>query len=74
MDKEKEKLQNTSRCFRTYYISKYSSTRQNRNTEYRRPAPTQNTHSGITKEPEIKKELKDVLANVKAYLSTEENR
>jgi hypothetical protein len=32
------------------------------------------TRSGITKEPESKKELKDVLAEVKAFLSTEENK
>jgi hypothetical protein len=49
---------------------KYCPTRQNRNTEYGRPAPTQNAHSGITKELEPKKELKDILADVKAYLNT----
>jgi len=56
------------------HISKYCPTRQNRNAEYGRPAPTQNARSGKTKEPETKKELKDILANVKAFLSTEENK
>ena len=55
-------------------FSKYYSTRQNRNAEYERPAPTQSTCSGITKEPEIKKDLKDILADAKAFLSTEENK
>jgi hypothetical protein len=44
------------------------------NAEYGRPAPTQNACSGITEELESKKELKDVLAEVKAFLSTEENK
>jgi hypothetical protein len=34
----------------------------------------QNTCSGITEEPESKKELKDVLAEVKAFISMEENK
>jgi hypothetical protein len=72
---EKQKLRDTGGCFRCQrkgHISKYCPTRQN--AEYGRPAPTQNARSGITKEPESKKELKDVLANVKAFLSTEENK
>jgi hypothetical protein len=76
-DEEKQKLRNTGRCFRCQkkgHISKYCPTRQNRNAEYGRPAPTQNAHSGITEEPESKKELKDVLADIKAFLSTEENK
>jgi hypothetical protein len=52
---------------------KYCPTKQNGNAEYGRPAPTQNAHSGITKVPESKG-LKEVLADVKAYLSTEENK
>ena len=76
-DKEKQKLWDTGRCFRCqkkWHISKYCPTRQNRNAEYGRPAPTQNACSGITEKPESKKELKDVLADVKAFLSTEENK
>ena len=57
---------------RTYF--QVLPTRQNRNAEYGRSAPTQNTCSGITKDLESKKELKDVLADVKAFLSTEENK
>jgi hypothetical protein len=75
-DEEKQKLQDTGRCFRCQkkgHIAKYCPTKQNRNAEYGRPAPTQNAHSGITEVPEPK-ELKDVLANVKACLSTEENK
>jgi len=75
-DEEKQKLWDTSGCFRCQkkgHISKYCPTRQNRNAKYGRPAPTQSTHSGITEEPESKKELKDILADVKAFLSTEEN-
>jgi hypothetical protein len=73
--KEKQKLRDTGRCFRCQkkgHISKYCPTRQN--AEYGRPAPTQNTRSGITEEPESKKGLKDALAEVKAFLSTEENK
>ena len=76
-DEEKQKLWDIGRYFRCQkkgHISKYCTTRQNRNAEYGRPAPTQNACSGITKEPETKKELKDVLADVKAFLSTEENK
>jgi len=62
------------RCQKKGHISKYCPTRQNRNTEYRRPALTQNARSGITEEPEFQKELKDVLADVKAFLSMEENK
>jgi hypothetical protein len=72
---EKQKLRDTGGCFRCQkrgHISKYCPTRQN--AEYGRLAPTQNAHSGITEEPESKKELKDVLAEVKAFLSTEENK
>jgi hypothetical protein len=72
---EKQKLRNTGGCFRCQkkgHISKYCPTRQN--AEYGRPAPTQNARSGITEEPESKKGLKDVLAEVKAFLSTEENK
>jgi hypothetical protein len=75
-NEEKQKLRDTSRCFRCQkkgHIVKYCPTKQNGNAEYRRPAPTQNAHSGITEVPEPK-ELKDVLANIKAYLSTEENK
>jgi hypothetical protein len=75
-DEEKQKLWDTGRCFRCQkkgHIAKYCLTKQNRNAKYGRPAPTQNTHSGITEVPE-QKELKDVLANVKAYFSTEENK
>ena len=57
---------------RTYF--QVLPTRQNRNAKYGRSAPTQNTRSGITKDLESKKELKDVLADVKAFLSTEENK
>jgi hypothetical protein len=73
--KEKQKLQDIGGCFRCQkkgHISKYCPTRQN--AEYGRPAPTQNARSGITEEPESKKELKDVLAEVKAFLSMEENK
>ena len=73
---EKQKLRETGGCFqcqKSGHIAKYCPTKS-RNAEYGRPAPTQNAHSGITEEPETKKELKDVLADVKAYLSTEENR
>jgi hypothetical protein len=73
--KEKQKLWDTGRCFRCQkkgHIAKYCPTQQN--TEYGRPAPTQNAHSGITEEPESKKELKDILAEVKAFLSMEENK
>jgi hypothetical protein len=76
-DEEKQKLCDSGGCFRCQkkgHISKFCSTRQNRNAEYGRPAPTQNARSGITKEPEPKKELKDVLANVKAFISTKENK
>jgi hypothetical protein len=76
-NKEKQKLRDTGRCLRcqkTGHISKYCPTRQNRNAEYGRLATTQNAHSGITEEPETKKELKDVLADIKAFLSTEENK
>ena len=76
-NKEKQKLWDTGRCFRCQkkgHISRYCPTRQNRNAEYGRPAPTQNARSGITEEPEAKKELKDVLADIKAFLSTEENK
>jgi len=76
-NKEKQKLWDTGGCFRCQkkgHISKYCPTRQNTNAEYGRPAPTQNACSGITEKPESKKELKDVLADVKAFLSTEENK
>jgi hypothetical protein len=76
-DEEKQKLCDSSGCFRCQkkgHISKFCPTRQNRNAEYGRPAPTQNAHSGIMEEPEPKKELKDVLANVKAFISTKENK
>jgi hypothetical protein len=75
-DEEKQKLQKTGGCFRCQkkgHIAKYCLTKQNGNAKYGRPAPTQNAYSGITKVPEPK-ELKDVLANIKAYLSTEENK
>jgi hypothetical protein len=52
---------------------KYCPTKQNGNAEYGSPAPTQNTHSGITEVPEPKN-LESILADVKAYLSTEENK
>jgi hypothetical protein len=76
-NEEKQKLRDTGGCFRCQkkgHISKYCPTRQNRNAEYRRLALTQNARSGITEEPESKKELKDVLAKVKAFLSMEENK
>jgi hypothetical protein len=76
-EEEKQKLQDTGGCFRCQkkgHISKYCPTRQNRNTEYGRPAPTQNACSGIIEELEAKKELKDVLAEVKAFLSIKENK
>jgi hypothetical protein len=74
---EKQKLRDSGGCFRCQkkgHISKFCPTRQNRNAEHGRPAPTQNTRSGITEEPEPKKELKDMLAEVKAFISTEENK
>jgi hypothetical protein len=52
---------------------KYCPTKQNGNAEYGRPALTQNAHSGITKVPELKN-LEGVLADVKAFHSTEENK
>jgi hypothetical protein len=76
-DEEKQKLRDSGGCFRCQkkgHISKFCPTRQNRNAEYGRPAPTQNARSGITEEPEPKKDLKDVLAEVKAFISTEENK
>jgi len=75
-DKEKQKLWDIGRCFRCQkkgHIAKYYLTKQNGNAEYGRPAPTQNTHSGITEVPE-QKDLKSILANIKAYLSTKENK
>jgi hypothetical protein len=75
-DEEKQKLRDTGGCFRCQkkgHITKYYPNRQNRNAEYERPAPTQNAHSGITEVPELKK-LDKVLADIKAYLSTKENK
>jgi hypothetical protein len=75
-DEEKQKLQDTGGCFRCQkkrHIAKYCPNKQNGNAEYGRPAPTQNTCSGITEVPEPKN-LEGVLADVKAYLSTEENK
>ena len=75
-DEEKQKLWDTGRCFRCQkkgHIAKYCPTKQNGNAEYGRPAPTQNAHSGITEVLEPKN-LESVLADVKTYLSTEENK
>jgi hypothetical protein len=75
-DEEKQKLRDTGGCFRCQkkgHIAKYCPTKQNGNAEYGRPAPTQNACSGITKVPELKN-LESILADVKAYLSTEENK
>ena len=76
INEEKQKLRDTSGCFRCQkkgHIAKYCPTKQNGNAEYGRPAPTQNACSGITEVPEPK-ELKEVLADIKAFLNTEENR
>jgi hypothetical protein len=76
IDEEKQKLRDTGGCFRCQkkgHIAKYCPTKQNGNAEYGRPAPTQNAHSGITEVPEPKN-LESVLADIKAYLSTEENK
>jgi hypothetical protein len=75
-DEEKQKLWDTGGCFRCQkkgHIVKNCPTKQNGNAEYGRPAPTQNAHSGITEVPEPKN-LESILADVKAYLSTEENK
>jgi hypothetical protein len=75
-NKEKQKLRDTSGCFRCQkkgHIAKYCPTKQDRNAEYGRPAPTQNACSGITEVPEPKN-LESILADVKAYLSVEENK
>jgi hypothetical protein len=75
-DEEKQKLRDSGGCFRCQkkgHIAKYCPTRQNGNAEYGRPAPTQNACSGITEVLEPKN-LESVLADVKAYLSTEENK
>jgi len=75
-NEEKQKLQDTGGCFRCQkkgHIAKYCPTKQHGNTEYGRPAPTQNACSGITEVSEPKN-LESVLADVKTYLSTKENK
>jgi hypothetical protein len=52
---------------------KHCPTKQNGNAEYGRPAPTQNARSSITEVLEPKN-LESILADVKAYLSTKENK
>ncbi len=81
-DEEKQKLQDEGACFKCHqkgHISRYCPTRQNGSAKYRRPAPTQQSHSGITnavEEPkkEKPKEIEDLLKIAKGYLTNQKNK
>ena len=81
-DKEKQKLRDNGACFKCRqkgHISRYCPTRQNGSTEYGRPAPTQQTHSGVTDamdEPkkEEPKGIDDLLKIAKGFLTNLENK
>ncbi len=81
-DEEKQKLRDNGVCFKCCqkgHISRYFPMRQNGSTEYRRPAPTQQTRSGITdttEEPKKKepKGIDDLIKIVKGYLTNPENK
>jgi len=81
-NEEKQKLRDKGACFKcrqTGHISRYCPTRQNGSTEYGRPAPTQQTRSGITdatEEPkkEEPKSIDDLLKMTKGYLTNQENK
>ena len=81
-DKEKQKLRDNKACFKCQqkgHISRYCPMRQNGSTEYERPAPTQQSHSGITnavEEPkkEEPKGINDLLKIAKGFLTNLENK
>ncbi len=81
-NKEKQKLRDNGACCKCYqkgHILRYCSMRQNGSTEYGRPAPTQQTHSGITdaaEEPkkEEPKGIDNLLKIAKGYLINQENK
>ena len=81
-DEEKQKLRNNEACFKCQqkgHISRYCPMRQNGSTEYGRPAPTQQTHSGVTdatEEPkkEEPKGINDLLKIAKGFLTNPENK
>ncbi len=81
-DEEKQKLRDEEACFKCHqkgHISRYCPMRQNGSTEYERPAPTQQSHSGITnavEEPkkEKPKGIEDLLKIAKGYLTNQENK
>jgi len=81
-DEEKQKLRDTGACFKCRqkgHILRYCPMRQNESAEYGRPAPTQQTHSGVTdamEEPkkEEPKGIDDLLKIVKGFLTNQENK